>query len=148
MARGVLPGRYVDMDIEHKGKAMDEVAGSAVSSVVRAISSLEQLATEAPSSRELVTRWRDFEGALLAQLREDERTLLPLLAQPSEAELALKEHERIRNLAWEIAITTDLGCVHLRAIRKLEAVLRQRAEQRAAISARRPHRGEGATIAR
>lgn len=108
---------------------MNEVASYASSRVVRAISSLERLATEAPTSSELVARWREFESELLAQLREDERTLLPLLEHPSEAQRTLAENERIRNLTWEVAITSDLGCVHVRAIRKLDALLRQRAER-------------------
>jgi hypothetical protein len=93
----------------------------------RAISSLERLAIEAPSSNELQAYWRDFERRLLAELREDERTLLPLLAHPPDSERMLAEHERIRNLAWEVGITTDLGCVHVRAIRTLGALLRERA---------------------
>ena len=111
---------------------MNEVAGQADTTVERAISSLERLAAEAPSSRELAACWRDFEGRLLAQLREDERKLVPLLAQPSEAQQvkrSLDEHERLRNLAWEIASTSDLGCVHVRAIRRLAVLLRERAQR-------------------
>jgi hypothetical protein len=107
--------------------AMKEVVSHAWTSMERAISSLERLATEAPPSRELAAYWRDFERRLLAELREDERTLLPCLTHPPDAERMLAEHERIRNLAWEIAITTDLGCVHVRAVRKLAALLRERA---------------------
>jgi hypothetical protein len=106
---------------------MKEVASHAWTSMESAISSLERLAAEAPSSRELAAYWRDFERRLLAELREDERTLLPSLAHPPDAERMLAEHERIRNLAWEVALTTDLGCVHVRAIRKLGALLRERA---------------------
>jgi hypothetical protein len=106
---------------------MKELASHAWTSMERAISSLERLATEEPSSRELAAYWRDFERRLLAELREDERTLLPRLAHPPDAVRMLAEHERIRNLAWEVALTTDLGCVHVRAIRKLGVLLRERA---------------------
>lgn len=111
---------------------MNEIAGHASTTVERAISSLERLAVEAATSGELARLWRDFEARLLAELREDERKLLPLRACPSEAQKvqrSLAEHERIRNLAWEIAITTDLGCVHVRAIHRLAAVLRERAQR-------------------
>jgi hypothetical protein len=94
-----------------------------------AISSLERLAVEAPSSSELATYWRDFERRLLAELREEESVLLPLLAHPPDSERMLAEHERIRNLAWEVGLTTDLGCVHVRAIRKLGTLLRDRASR-------------------
>jgi hypothetical protein len=96
-------------------------------SMEHAISALEVLASEAPSSRELAAYWRDFERRLLAELREAERTLLPRLAHSPDAEQMLAEHERIRNLAWQVAITTDLGCVHVRIVRQLGALLRERA---------------------
>lgn len=108
-----------------------------------AISALERLAVDAPSSSELATYWRDFERRLLAELREDERTLLPRLQHPPDTERMLGEHERIRNLAWEVALTTDLGCVHVRAIRKLAALLRERA----ARSGPQPSRGVGLALA-
>ena len=110
-------------------EAMKEVASHAWTGMERAISSLERLASEAPPSHELAAYWRDFERRLLAELRDDERTLLPRLAHAPDAERMLAEHERIRNLAWEIAITTDLGCVHVRAVRKLAALLRERASR-------------------
>lgn len=111
---------------------MNELGRQAGTTVERAISSLERLAVEAPSSSELAARWRDFEGRLLSQLREDERKLLPLLAHPSEVprvQQSLAEHERLRNLAWEVALTTDLGCVHVRAISRLAVLLRERAQR-------------------
>lgn len=108
-----------------------------------AISSLERLAAEAPSSSELATYWRDFERRLLAELREEESTLLPLLANPPDNEQMLAEHERIRNLAWEVGLTADLGCVHVRAIRKLGALLRERAA-RSRLGA--PSRGFGLAL--
>jgi hypothetical protein len=107
--------------------AMKATTSHAWTSMERAIFALEVLAAEAPSSRELAAYWRDFERRLLAELREAERTLLPRLAHPPDAEQMLAEHERIRSLAWQVAITTDLGCFHVRIIRQLGALLRERA---------------------
>lgn len=108
---------------------MNDVAGHADLAVERAIAALERLAHEAPSSSELAVRWQDFETTLLAQLREEERALSPLLDHPAQARRAIEEHERIRNLAWEVAVSADLGCVHVLAIRKLRALLHARSQR-------------------
>jgi hypothetical protein len=124
--------------------AMKATTSHAWTNMERAISELETLAAEAPSSRKLAAYWRDFERRLLADLREDERTLLPRLAHPPDAELMLAAHERIRNLAWEVAVTTDLGCVHERIIRQLGALLRERAARALPPT---PSRGVGLALA-
>ena len=93
----------------------------------QAIQFLSGLSEEAPewSAAELPNSWRSWERALLAQLRDDERQWwlsLPVI-EPELAKKARAEHERIRNLVWEIGVSIDLCCVHVRAIRKLAAVL-------------------------
>lgn len=123
---------------------MKATTSHAWTSMERAISALEVLAAEAPWSNELAAYWRDFERRLLAELRDAERTLLPRLAHPPDAEQMLAEHERIRNLAWQVAITTDLGCVHMRIIRQLGALLRERA---ARTQPPTPSRGVGLALA-
>ncbi len=123
---------------------MKATTSHAWTSTERAISALELLAAESPSSRELAAYWRDFERRLFAELREAERTLLPHLAHPPDAEQMLAEHERIRNLAWQVAITIDLGCVRVRILRQLGALLRERAARNQAPT---PNRGVGSALA-
>jgi hypothetical protein len=100
----------------------------ALLSEARVIPFLERLADEAPtySPLELSTSWKNLEGWLLAQLRDDERERLPQL-QGLQAASLRTDHERIRNLTWEIAVSIELRCVHVRAIHKLAELLRIRA---------------------
>lgn len=95
----------------------------------QAIQFLSSLSDDAPawSAPELARSWFTWERSLLAQLREEERQQSPSLqaAQLGLAAKASSEHDRIRNLVWEISVSIDLCCVHVRAVRKLAAVLNE-----------------------
>lgn len=96
---------------------------------------LEKLADDAPfwDPTHLAIVWRDVERRVLEQLREEERQSLASAqaAHPKAAEQAGDERERIRNLAWEITVSIDLGRVHVRAISALAALLQARRQNRA-----------------
>ena len=88
---------------------------------------VEKLAADAPywDPAQLAVVWKDVERRLLPQLREDERRNSSLQAQDApQAEQNQVDYERLRNLAWEVAISIELRCVHVRALSRLAELLK------------------------
>jgi len=88
---------------------------------------VERLALDAPfwDPARLAVVWKDVERRLLRQLREDEARSGSAQAQPGRV-----DYERIRNLTWEVTLSIDLGCVHVRALSLLAELLEQQWRRR------------------
>jgi len=94
---------------------------------------VEKLAADAPcwDPAQLAVVWKDVERRLLPQLREDERRNSSLQAQDApKAEQSHVDYERMRNLAWEVAISIELRCVHVRALSRLAELLKEQSRCR------------------
>ncbi|HEX2672536.1 MAG TPA: hypothetical protein VHM25_16755 [Polyangiaceae bacterium] len=100
-------------------------------------SAVDQLASRAASidSGELIAMWPWVEGLVLDRVRADESEAQSGAAFDSA--LLRAEGQRIRNLAWEIGVSVDLGAVHVSALEALAEVLRKRG-LRFAVQVRRP----------
>ena len=87
---------------------------------------VDQLARRAPTigSGELIALWPWVEGLVLDRVRADESDVQGGAAFDSA--LFRAEGQRIRNLAWEIGVSVDLGAVHVSALEALAEVLRRR----------------------
>lgn len=86
---------------------------------------IDQLAQRAPNAdaAELIALWPWVEGLLLDRVRADESEARE---RGLETELLRAEGQRIRNLAWEIGVSIDLGAVHAGALDALAELLRKR----------------------
>lgn len=116
---------------------MSQSEGSSMQAPTSVIAILEDLVEDAPfwAPVNLAVFWKDIERRLLAQLRDEERRNLPLWksVDPVEAERSRVEYERIRNLAWEVAVSIELGCVHMRALGLIATLLRDQERRHSRI---------------
>jgi hypothetical protein len=89
---------------------------------------VEKLAADAPywDPAQLAVVWKEVERRLLPRLRQDERRSGSLQASHAPpAERSNVDFERMRNLAWEIAVSIEVGCVHVRALSRLAELLKE-----------------------
>lgn len=89
-------------------------------------SAVAQLAQRAPTieTAELSSLWPWVESLVLDRVHSDETEAEPRFGSGSARLRA--EAQRIRNLAWEVAVSIDLGAVHVNALEALTALLRKR----------------------
>ncbi|HYP98698.1 MAG TPA: hypothetical protein VER96_08490 [Polyangiaceae bacterium] len=108
-------GGIVKKQLEVKPVEYAELAGA-----------VEQLAQRAPTIgvTELIALWPWVEGLMLDRVRADEAEA-PSGGGFDDA-LLRAEGQRIRNLAWEIGVSVDLGDVHVSALESLAELLRKR----------------------
>ena len=101
-------------------------------------SAVDQLASRAPTvdAAELSALWPWVEGLVLDRVRADESEARSGAAFDSA--LLRAEGQRIRNLAWEVGVSVDLGAVHVSALEALAELLRRRGSRFAQEVARRP----------
>jgi len=87
---------------------------------------VDQLASRAPTidAGELIALWPWVEGLVLDRVSADEAEVRSGAAFDSA--LSRAEGQRIRNLAWEIGVSVDLGAVHVSALEALADLLRRR----------------------
>lgn len=87
---------------------------------------VDQLALRAPTidATELIALWPWVEGLMLDRVRADETELEA--GGGFDSALLRAEGQRIRNLAWEIGVSVDLGAVHRPALEALADLLRKR----------------------
>jgi hypothetical protein len=91
---------------------------------------LEQLAERAATndSAELAALWPGVEDRVLSCVRADARGNANAAVGPATSRPQAEE-QRLRNLAWEVAVSIDLGAVHVGAIRGLAGLLRERGQR-------------------
>jgi len=80
--------------------------------------------------RPLQAAWATFESNLLRHLELEENTIIPLFAatNPDEAHRLLSEHDRIRDVVFELGLRCDLHAVRKAGIDRLARMLRSHAE--------------------
>jgi len=103
----------VKRQIEVKPVEYVELAG-AVDQLVRRASNID--------AAELIALWPWVEGLVLDRVRADEAEA----AGGFDSALLRAEGQRIRNLAWEVGVSVDLGAVHVAALEALAELLRKR----------------------
>ena len=110
---------------------MNRSVNRATGNATNVVALVEKLAEDAPfwDPKQLALVWRDVERRLLPQLSENERRSRALQGQQApSAEQRQVDYERLRNLAWEIAVSIDVGCVHVRALSKLAELLKEQSQ--------------------
>ena len=110
---------------------MNQTVKPTTGNATNVVALVEKLAEDAPfwDPAQLALVWKDVERRLLPQLSEDERRSRALQGQHGRsAEQRLVDYERLRNLAWEIAVSIDVGCVHVRALSKLAELLKEQSQ--------------------
>jgi hypothetical protein len=114
---------------------MNQTVNATTGSATNLVAFVDKLAADAPfwDPAKLAVVWKDVERRLLSQLREDERRSRSLQASPPpEAARTSVDYERIRDLTWEVAVSIDLGCVHVRALSRLAELLKEQTRCREA----------------
>lgn len=98
---------------------------------------IDQLASRAPSidAGELIALWPWVEGLVLDRVRADEFETQS--GGAFDGALLRAEGQRIRNLAWEIGVSVDLGAVHVNALEALAELLHKRGARFSTQAARR-----------
>ncbi|HTQ04732.1 MAG TPA: hemerythrin domain-containing protein [Polyangiaceae bacterium] len=88
-------------------------------------------AAACPDPRVLQQAWSSFEGDLLRHLELEENTVIPLYAAAhhDEAHALLSEHDRIRDVVFELGLRCDLHAVRRASIERLLRMLRSHAER-------------------
>ena len=73
--------------------------------------------------------WAEFEAGLLAQIQDEEASLIPLLQQGRErdASVLLQEHRHLRTRLREIAASIETGSVPLCSVHDFKDELRAHA---------------------
>jgi hypothetical protein len=113
---------------------MNQTVTPTTASAANVVAFVEKLALDAPfwDPARLAVVWKDVERRLLAQLREAEAR-----SGSAHAEAGSVDYERIRNLTWEVTVSIDLGCVHVRPLARLAELLKQQAQYREPRSSQR-----------
>ncbi len=95
-----------------------------------ALKNLNDVATSA-DPRPLQEAWSAFETGLLRHLELEESTIIPLFAaaHPDDAQRLLSEHDRIRDVVFELGLCCDLHAVRKTAVERLVKMLRAHAER-------------------
>jgi hypothetical protein len=83
-----------------------------------------------PDCRPLQEAWSSFESGLLRHLALEESTVMPLYAasHPDEAHALLSEHDRIRDVVFELGLCCDLHAIRKTAVERLVRLLHAHAE--------------------
>lgn len=84
---------------------------------------------ETDDRAEILRRWRELEGQLLAHLEAEERNVLPEFAKTDRVEAVglLREHGMIRERLLELGVDVELHCLRLDALRDFIRLLRDHA---------------------